>query len=67
MPDNIAIVGNDDILLASLVTPALTTLRVSKYDVGARAAGMLFDRINGTADRDEIFMRPDLVIRASAP
>ncbi len=67
VPDDIAIVGNDDILLASLVTPALTTLRVSKYDVGARAAGMLFDRINGTADRDEIFMRPDLVIRASAP
>jgi LacI family transcriptional regulator len=67
VPEDIAVVGYDDILLAGLVTPALTTLRVSKYEVGAAAAQMLFARISHHSDRDEIIMTPELVIRASAP
>jgi LacI family transcriptional regulator len=67
VPDDIAVAGNDDILLAGLVTPALTTLRVSKYDVGATAAQMLFDRIDGRIDRGEVIIKPELVVRASAP
>jgi LacI family transcriptional regulator len=67
VPDDIAVVGNDDILLASLVTPSLTTLRASKYDVGATATRMLFDHINGNNGQREIVIRPELVIRASAP
>jgi LacI family transcriptional regulator len=67
VPEDIAVVGYDDILLAGLITPALTTLRVSKYDVGAAAAQMLFDRISKHTDQDEIVITPELVIRASAP
>jgi len=67
IPDDIAVAGNDDILLAGLVTPALTTLRVSKYDVGATAARMLFERINGQGEHSDITIKPELVIRASAP
>jgi LacI family transcriptional regulator len=67
VPDDIAIVGYDDILFAGLVTPALTTLRISKYHVGAAAAQMLFERINGQTEQNEIIMTPELVIRASAP
>jgi LacI family transcriptional regulator len=67
VPDDIAIAGNDDILLASMVTPSLTTLRVSKYDVGATAARMLLDRINGATDDGLIMIKPELVLRASAP
>jgi len=67
VPHDIAVAGNDDILLAGLVTPALTTLRVSKYDVGATAARMLFDRIEGQVGQGEIVIEPELVVRASAP
>lgn len=67
VPDDIAIVGNDDILLASMVTPSLTSLRVSKYDVGATAASMLFAHINGNHDQSELIIKPELVVRASAP
>jgi LacI family transcriptional regulator len=67
VPGDIAVVGNDDILLASLVTPSLTTLRASKYDVGATATRMLFDHINGNNGQREIVIRPELIIRASAP
>jgi LacI family transcriptional regulator len=67
VPDDIAIVGYDDILLASMVTPSLTSLRVSKYDVGATAARMLFEHIGGNHSQSEIIIKPELVIRASAP
>ena len=67
VPDDVAVVGYDDILLASLVTPSLTTLRVSKYAVGASAARMLFDRIQGHVQPSELIIEPELVLRASAP
>ena len=67
VPEDVAVVGYDDILLAGLVTPALTTLRISKYGVGAAAACMLFERISGQTNQSEIVMTPELVIRASAP
>jgi LacI family transcriptional regulator len=67
VPDDIAVVGFDDILLASLVTPSLTTLGVSKYDIGASAARMLFAIIQGRAETSELVVKPTLVRRASAP
>jgi LacI family transcriptional regulator len=67
VPDDVAVVGYDDILLASLITPALTTLHVAKYDVGAAAARMLLDLINEQAEQNEIIIKPELVVRASAP
>jgi LacI family transcriptional regulator len=67
VPRDIAIVGCDDILLAGLVSPALTTLRVSKSMIGARAVQMLLDRIHGREAQAEVVFTPELVVRASAP
>jgi len=70
VPDDVAIVGCDDILLARLVTPSLTTMRVSKYEIGASAVRMLLGRIAGSGhrgERAEVVIRPELVARASAP
>ena len=68
VPDDLSVVGFDDIPLAALVTPPLTTCRVPRYDVGARAMRLLLDHINGDTDEGKtIFLRPELVIRASAP
>jgi LacI family transcriptional regulator len=67
VPEDVAVVGCDDIMLAGLVTPALTTLRVAKYDIGARAAKMLLDRIQGSDGLAEVALTPELVVRASAP
>jgi LacI family transcriptional regulator len=68
VPDDIAIVGFDDIPLASLVTPPLTTCHIPLYDLGNQAMRMLLRRINGcTEDCDEIVIEPELIIRASAP
>ena len=68
VPDDLAIVGFDDIPLAALVTPSLTTCRVSRYELGVQAMQLLLDRIGGCLDRcEEIILQPELVIRASAP
>ena len=47
VPDDIGIAGFDDIDLAGQLSPSLTTVRVPRYEIGARAAQLLLDRING--------------------
>ena len=68
VPDDLAVVGFDDILLAALVTPSLTTCRVPRYDLGVQAMRLLLDQIYGCSDGcAEVVLRPELVVRASAP
>jgi len=39
VPGDLSVVGWDDVPYASLVTPALTTVRVPRYDLGRRRRG----------------------------
>lgn len=47
VPDDVAVAGFDDIYVASLVRPALTTVGHPAAELGSVAAGLLFDRIAG--------------------
>jgi LacI family transcriptional regulator len=47
VPDDVAIVGYDDIEAASLVTPALTTIVNPSYAMGKAAGKLLKDRMTG--------------------
>jgi LacI family transcriptional regulator len=68
VPADVAVIGTDDILLARLVTPALTTLCVDKRQIGVSAIGLLLAQINGHyADCADMLCAPELVVRASAP
>jgi LacI family transcriptional regulator len=68
VPQDLAVVGFDDILLAGLVTPALTTCRVPLYELGSQAARSLLARIQGCpGDCREIVLQPELIVRQSAP
>ena len=67
VPEDLALVGFDDIPFAAFVTPALTTLRVPIYEIGTQAARMLFARLEGKPEPQEIILTPELVVRASAP
>lgn len=68
VPEDIAIVGFDDIQLAALVTPALTTCRVPMYGMGREALQMLIERINDcVTDCTPVEFQPQLIIRDSAP
>ena len=68
VPDDLAIVGFDDIPMADLVIPPLTTCHVPRYDLGDQAMRLLLKRIDGFAEIcSEIVLPPELVVRASAP
>jgi LacI family transcriptional regulator len=69
VPDDLAIVGFDDIPLAALVTPPLTTCRAPRYELGVQAMQLLLAQIEGGTEggKTEIVLRPELIVRASAP
>jgi LacI family transcriptional regulator len=68
VPDQVAVIGFDDLRLASLATPQLTTLHVDKLDLGRSMVRVLLERIRGDIQiEDECIIRPKLIIRESAP
>jgi LacI family transcriptional regulator len=68
VPDDLAIIGYDDIPMASWVTPALTTCKVNFEDMGKVATQLLINHINDCADEcNNLVLEPQLVIRNSAP
>ena len=67
VPQDVSIVGFDDIQSAAYSTPSLTTVRQPLMEMGKRGAQVLLHRI---AHRDEeypaeIVMEPELVVRES--
>jgi LacI family transcriptional regulator len=68
VPDDMAIVGFDDIPAARLVSPPLTTVSQFAEQLGRRAAEMLFERLSGVVTgggRSEL-MPHELIVRSSA-
>jgi LacI family transcriptional regulator len=68
VPDDLAIVGFDDIPIAALVTPPLTTCRSPQFEIGVQTMNLLLKCIDGCSEGcEEVVVRPELVVRASAP
>lgn len=66
-PEDLSLVGFDDQELASFTNPALTTVAQPAYQMGARAAGLLFERLRGeTVPTQQIVMKATLRVRDSA-
>ncbi len=66
VPDDISLVGFDDIPLASYTNPALTTVRMSAADVGSTAFQALFALIGGDRlEGDTYQVTTKLVLRDS--
>lgn len=67
IPEDISIVGFDDIPGAAYANPGLTTVRQPLQRMGQIAAQCVIDQIEGTAEYvPEIAIEPELVVRASS-
>ena len=66
VPDDCAILGCDDVLLAALVSPPLTTIHIPTYELGQKAISLLLTMISSEAAQPEtITVTPTLVVRGS--
>jgi LacI family transcriptional regulator len=65
-PDDISLVGFNDMPFVDRLTPPLSTIRVPHYQIGAEAARMLLDRLgNPDLPTKSITLPATLVLRAS--
>lgn len=66
MPDDIAIIGYDDMPWARALNPPLTTVRQPGYELGRRAMELLLERVR-EPDRSTtvVMLHPELVVRRS--
>ncbi|MDH7488744.1 MAG: LacI family DNA-binding transcriptional regulator [Anaerolineae bacterium] len=65
VPDDVSVVGYDDIPIVEYLDPPLTTIRQRKYDMGCMAMDMLLRLLNGAADVQDVTIEPTLVVRES--
>jgi len=68
VPDDVRIVGFDDIEAASLVSPALTTIANPAYETGWSAAKLVLDRLLGrhTGSRRTVTLPCRLIVRETS-
>ena len=66
VPQDCAVIGFDNIQLASMVTPSLTSIHYDKYDVGQKAVKRLFEMMEDSeGEYPPIEVEVELVIRES--
>jgi LacI family transcriptional regulator len=67
VPDDLAIVGYDDIDFAAAAAVPLTSVRQPRRELGRRAAELLFDEVTDPDHQHmQVLFTPDLVARASS-
>lgn len=69
IPEEIAVIGCDDIPYAACAQVPLTTVAIPMRRMGELAAEILFDRLDGAGPGEprQVLLLPELVIRASSP
>jgi DNA-binding LacI/PurR family transcriptional regulator len=67
VPEDVSIVGFDDIFLAEVAQPPLTTVRQPLRDMLQTTVGFLIDRLEGrrTGPGEQLVIVPELVVRQS--
>ena len=63
VPEDISIVGFDDSLVCTLISPSLTTMRIQKKRIGELAVHRLHEIINGDKTAQVTLVNAELVVR----
>jgi LacI family transcriptional regulator len=67
IPDDISVVGYDDISSAAYLSPPLTTIRLAKHELGREAGRIILEDINGATETDflQVALGVELMLRGS--
>jgi LacI family transcriptional regulator len=65
VPEDISVMGFDDIEFASIAYPPLTTIRQPLQKMGATAAELLLRKLANDESVQNISVRPELIVRSS--
>ncbi|GAB96986.1 LacI family transcriptional regulator [Kineosphaera limosa] len=66
IPDDIRVIGYDDVAMSAQIALPLTTIRQPSHQLGATAADLTIDIIEGTQMRDiHVILHPELVVRST--
>lgn len=65
IPDQLSVIGYDDILLASYVSPALTTIQQNKFALGFEGARLLLDLLSNAPKSHRMILETQLIERES--
>jgi DNA-binding LacI/PurR family transcriptional regulator len=66
VPEDVSVIGYDDIPAAQYERPPLTTVHQPLQQMGAESAEVLLARIDGKRVKSEILIEPTLIVRNSA-
>jgi LacI family gluconate utilization system Gnt-I transcriptional repressor len=67
VPEEMAVAGFDDLEIAGEIAPALTTVRVPRYEIGRQAARLIQMRLSGETPEHAVYdLGFELVQRESA-
>ncbi len=67
IPEDLSVIGFDDMPWLTLITPPMTTVGQPVYKMGAEAARLLFERLSSGPEKppSRIVLKPELIIRSS--
>jgi len=66
IPEEISLIGFDDISWAKAITPPLTVVKQPAYEMGKKAAELFFRKVEDKSSEPvEVVMEPSLIIRQS--
>ncbi len=69
IPDNIAIIGYDDLEFSQYITPGLSSVQQSTYKIGEIATNLLLNEIlspDENKEKQHIVLKPELIVRKSS-
>ncbi len=66
VPDDIAIIGYDDIDFAAAAVVPLSSIRQPSELIGSRAVELLLNEVSGDGRREQVVFQPELVVRESS-
>jgi len=65
VPEDLSVVGFDNIEMAAMSSPPLTTLDQPRYELGQTAARMLTAACNGETPPSRVLLKANLIARGS--